>query len=230
MAHKEKARPAGLAFEHIWALFGLQFTVYCVFLPKLGPGHCPYLSEANINEMDLERHPQYRRSAQIFRLTLGCPGRPSFLWKMGTITAFLGFVLVAGTGATAAQEAPKSSAGNETEISIRRTDCRALVQYTDTDAASYKPGVDVNGRPVAGANVSDAGASIVPAEITFTLTLRLADFVPGLAAGLADTTAPIGEILVRGQDVFLNGRALNQRQSQVLTEQCRANLEGSATE
>lgn len=163
-------------------------------------------------------------------LTLGYPGRPSFLLKMGAIAAFLGFVLVASSGASVAQKALESSTGNETEISIRRTDCRALVQYTDTEAAAYKPGVDVIGRPVVGANLSDNGASIVPAEITFTLTLRLADFVPGLAASLADSAAPIGEISVRGQDVFLNGRALNEHQTQILAEQCRAHLEGSSEE
>jgi hypothetical protein len=162
-------------------------------------------------------------------LTLRCPGRPSFLSKMGAIAAFLGFVSMSGSGATAAQEAAESSE-KEPKISVSRSDCRTLVQYTDTGAAAYKPGVDVNGRPVAGANLTDNGASIVPTEITFTLTLKLADFVPGLPSALADSAAPIGEISVRGQDVFLNGRVLNDLQTQGLAEQCRANLEGHTQE
>ena len=64
----------------------------------------------------------------------------------------------------------------------------------------------------------------MPAEITFTATLRLNDFVPVIAAGLAGTGAPIVEITVRGQDVFLHGQALNELQEKSLADQCHTNL------
>jgi hypothetical protein len=148
---------------------------------------------------------------------------------MGAIVAFIGFVLLNSSVATA-QGGAEPRAPGQTEISVSRDDCKVLAQYADVGAADYKPGVDVNGRPVAGANLSGEGTSVVPTEITFTLTVRLADFVPGLATGLADSVAPIGEIAVRGRDVFLNDRLLNERQSQVLAEQCRTNLEVLTTE
>ena len=113
---------------------------------------------------------------------------------------------------------------------VRRTDCGAFVWDTDTNSAAYKPGVDVNGCPVAGTNVSDTGVSIVLAEITFTLTLCLADFIPYIAAGLAGSAAPIGEITVRGQEVFLNGHTLNELQTKGLDEQCRTNLDSCTEE
>jgi hypothetical protein len=93
------------------------------------------------------------------------------------------------------------------------------VRYTETNSGAYKPGVNVNGCPVAGANIADTGVSIVKANINFTLTLRLADLVPDIAAGLADSAAPIEEITVRGQDAFLNGHALNELQTKGLDYQ-----------
>lgn len=138
--------------------FGLQFIEYRVFVPKLELAHWPYLSELNFNEMDLERHSQYCRSEQIFLLTLECTGRLSFLPKIGALTVLLVSVLVAGSVTGAAQPAPpKNSVGNQMDISIGLTDCRALVRHTDTNSVPYKPGVDVNNSSVAGANVSDTG-------------------------------------------------------------------------
>ena len=63
------------------------------------------------------------------------------------------------------------------------------------------------------------------AEINFTLTFHLADFVPDIAVGLAGFAAPIGEITVRRQDVFLNRYALNELQTKSLDDQFRSNLD-----
>jgi hypothetical protein len=149
---------------------------------------------------------------------------------MGALAVLLGSILVAGSVTFAAQTPPPNSVGNQAENSIRGTDCRALVRCTDMNSAAYKPGLDTDVSPVAGANVSDTGVSIVLAEITFTLTLCLADFIPHIAAGLAGSAAPIGEITVRGQEVFLNGHTLNELQTKGLDEQCRTNLDSCTEE
>ncbi len=76
-----------------------------------------------------------------------------------------------------------------------------------------------------GANVTNQNPGLIPNEITFTLTLRLGDFAPDIAAGLADSTAPIGEIAVRGQEIFLNGHSLNTLQTEALAVQCQQQIE-----
>lgn len=200
----------------------LPFVVYSSL--NSGRGIALHLSEANINEMDLEGHPQYQRPKQIIRLTLGHRGNASIWPNTPAKAAFLatGLALLAATAA--AQSNQSDPPQGDTRITISDTDCRALVRYIDNGSAAYKPGVDVHGRPVAGANLSDKGTDLIPSEITFTLSLRLGDFAPDIAAGLADSAAAIAEITVRGQEVFLNERPLTDLQSEVLADQCRAKL------
>ena len=83
---------------------------------------------------------------------------------------------------------------------------------------------------MAGTNVSDTGVSIKPAEIIFTLTLRPADFVQDIAAGLAGSEAPIGEVTVPTHHLFLNGHALNELHTKGLADQCRSNLDSRTEE
>ncbi|MDA0366934.1 MAG: hypothetical protein O3C65_07730 [Proteobacteria bacterium] len=102
-----------------------------------------------------------------------------------------------------------------------------MVRYVDTGDAAFKPGVDVQGRPVVGANLSESSATVVPSDVTFTLTLRLGDLVPGIASSLAESSAPVGEVSIRGNDVLLNGQSLNDAQANILALACKAHLKDS---
>jgi len=176
--------------------------------------------------MDLERHPEYLRRMQILLLTwISASLHPGQLW-IGLKAAVFLVLLTAHAAAAEAEGEPESSRSEAQTIVVSREDCRVLAAYTEQGSADYKPGVDANGRPVVGANLADPAPSVVPDEITFTLTVRLADFVPGLTDSLADSAAPIGEITVRGGEVFLNGRSLNEAQSNTLAVACRDILAG----
>jgi len=175
--------------------------------------------------MDLERHPLYRRAEQIFRLTRGSLGGPSRGRRKALKIAFFGVALSVMPTVAMAQESAKQPPPEDLKITLSEADYQALVAYTDTDAAAYRPGVDAHGRPVVGANVTNQNPGLIPNEITFTLTLRLGDFAPDIAAGLADSTAPIGEIAVRGQEIFLNGHSLNTLQTEALAVQCQQQIE-----
>ena len=174
--------------------------------------------------MNLERHPLYRRAEQIFRLTLRSPGWLSAGCRIALKTALFAPIPLLFSAGIQAQESAQATGQDEAKIVLGEADCRALIAYTDTGAAAYQPGVDVHGRPVVSANVSTQSPSIVPDEVIFTLTLRLGDFVPNIANELADSSAPIGEIAVRGQEVFLNDHALNALQTEALAEQCDRHL------
>lgn len=183
------------------------------------------LSKANITGMDLERHPLYRRAEQIFQLTRGSLGWPSRGPRKALKIAVFGAALSLIPVLTTAQEAPKEAPPDHALIILSAADCRTLVAYTDTAAAAYRPGVDVRGRPVAGANVADQNPGLIPDVITFTLSLRLGDFAPNVAAGLADSSPPIGEIAVREKEVFLNGQSLNVLQTEAFATQCQHHIE-----
>lgn len=99
-----------------------------------------------------------------------------------------------------------------------------MVAYEDTGAADYKPGVDAYGRPVASADLDNTASQVLPREVTFALTVRLADLVPGLTNSLSDSTAAIGEITVRGNEVLMNGQPLTDRQRNAILIACRQRL------
>lgn len=74
-----------------------------------------------------------------------------------------------------------------------------------TNDATYVPGVDAYGRPVAPADLPDSGRYVLPEELTIPLTidiaerLELEERIPGLEGQI-----PIGTVTLRNNQVFFN--------------------------
>jgi hypothetical protein len=142
--------------------------------------------------------------------------------RLAVFCAFVGLTAVPGRAA----ETPSSVSAETVQIVVTEQDCRRLVAYEDTGAADYKPGVDAYGRPVTSADLDETASQVLPREVTFALTVRLADLIPGLTNSLSDSRAAIGEITVRGDEVLLNGQPLTDRQRNAVVIACRQRLGG----
>ncbi|NQV80089.1 MAG: hypothetical protein HQ495_06010 [Alphaproteobacteria bacterium] len=142
------------------------------------------------------------------------------------MAVFLVFLATQWSGAVAQNAAPETTSGVG-KIALSRASCVAIIRYVDTGDAAFKPGVDVHGRPVVGANISEPSTTDVSSDITFTLTLRLGDFGPGIASGLVDSTASVGEVSIRGNNVLLNGQSLSDAQANTLALACKTQIEES---
>jgi len=89
----------------------------------------------------------------------------------------------------------------ERTIAIARSDCELAVRYVTPPGVDYQPGVDVNGRPVAPADLDDGRRLQLPESIPVFITdnLRRRFHVPHHSA-LYDTDAVAGIVELRLSD------------------------------
>ncbi len=104
---------------------------------------------------------------------------------------------------------------NDTTITIDRQDCARLVT-SNVPSADYKPGVDVNGRPVVPADLPSNGASLPE---SFLIDIKRAGALP---AGLGGSDLYVGRVSVDplSGKVELNGRPLPNSVETVLAAEC----------
>lgn len=145
--------------------------------------------------------------------------------------------VIAGAGLAGAAWAQQQNASREKEIlggknareilapapSLSADACRQLANYQpkkDGDA-EYKPGVDVNGKPVVEADLG-GNAIPVPDTVRFHLSVDMAEYL-GLAgngpnpAGYVD----FGEVEIdRDGSVYLDGRPMESQQEAALRALC----------
>jgi len=125
-------------------------------------------------------------------------------------------------------------------VIVSAEDCRQLVEATPDADVAYKPGVDVNGDPVAPADLNGGYPNMVPDEITIPIGVDLADRLGRARArqhgNLNPTTADrpllpyagqaaIGTVTVRGNEAFWNDQPLAPQDQAVLAKACRERLE-----
>jgi hypothetical protein len=128
------------------------------------------------------------------------------------------------------------------ELTVTAEDCRKLIQATESADVEYKPGVDVNGNPVVGADLDGGYPDMVPQDITIPIGVDLADRL-GRARALAqgntnpteadrpllpyDGTLPVGTITLRGNTVYWNDQELAPQDDAALAKACRERMEMS---
>jgi hypothetical protein len=148
---------------------------------------------------------------------------------------FCAIAAVSGQGSFASAETVKLSTG----------DCTKLVQHRPADDVTYKPGVDVRGKAVAPADLGGGYNMQIPDEINIQIGIDLADRLAlrdarknsqaGAGAGLpAQTpvrkvlpysgTAPIGQLTVKGNDIYWNGERIAPQDEALLAEACSKGL------
>ncbi|NKB45714.1 MAG: hypothetical protein GKS03_15700 [Alphaproteobacteria bacterium] len=121
-----------------------------------------------------------------------------------------------------------SAATAQTSIlSVRTEDCRQLVSHVPSDDVAYVPGVDVRGRPVVPADLGGGYDIFAPEEINIDIQLDLAerlglggdDFASG-ASTLLSGEGVVGQVSVRGNDIYWNGNKLARDSHAALSAAC----------
>jgi hypothetical protein len=115
------------------------------------------------------------------------------------------------------------AAGNAT-IQVTGVDCRRLfVDHRPAPDVAYRPGVDVHGRPVAGADLNPAPQIRVPETVAFDVAVNLNRFGIPSSSPLFQPNVKLGEVRVdvlTGRTLY-NGEALGNPEIEALREACR---------
>ncbi len=114
-------------------------------------------------------------------------------------------------------------------ITVTAQTCAALAQYVPAPDVAYRPGVDVDGKQVAPADLGGAPALEVPADITVAITVEIAR-VLGIPAfpdparpqdDLYKPEAGIGVVTYRDGRFAFNGRPLQPDAEAALAALCQ---------
>ena len=101
--------------------------------------------------------------------------------------------------------------------------CAEVVSHVPDAGVAYTPGVDVDGNPVAPADLPDRASPIAADNFPIFLTLDLKKkFQVPDAAKLFKLQAVVGLIAVQGDQVFFNGQPIAPGEASLLAAACRA--------
>lgn len=127
--------------------------------------------------------------------------------------------------AVAPRQAPVQAQGQATRpptIIVERTACQWLKRHAPSADVAYTPGVDVNRRPVAPADLPGSADIRLPERIEVGITALLAErFGVPLDATFA-AEAYLGTVTVQGNRVLFNGQPVNPAAEEDLVALCRA--------
>jgi hypothetical protein len=132
----------------------------------------------------------------------------------------------AATAAAAPPPAPPpggASVSADGRVVVSSKACAEVVAHVPDAGVAYRPGVDVNGNPVAPADLPDSASSIGADgfPIFLTLDLKKKFRVPD-AARLFKLQEVVGLIAVQGNQVFFNGQPIAPGEASLLAAACRA--------
>ena len=119
---------------------------------------------------------------------------------------------------------PPAVAQDQARVTITRSDCQRLVRHVPAPDVAYQPGVDVNGRPVAPADLGSGVRIKVPEVIEIPIDVDLQDrfgIPPNRELFKAD--AFIGSVVVTVKDgrAYFNGQPLQDEAEFALTQRCQ---------
>ena len=145
---------------------------------------------------------------------------------MRIITAAMMAALAAGAVLPSAVSLAQTKKPAETEsIRASRADCRRLiVEHRPAPDVAYKPGVDVRGKPVVGADLNPAPQIQVPDNIAFDIAIDLSKYGLPANSALFQPNFKLGEVRmdVASGRVLYNGQPLGNPEIEALREACRA--------
>ena len=134
-------------------------------------------------------------------------------------TIFYGSVTIA---ILAIMAAPASAA--ERTIAVARSDCELAVRYVAPAGVDYQPGVDVDGRPVAPADLDDGRRLQLPESIPVIISEDTRKrFHVSHHSPLFDADAVVGIVELRLSDrrLTFNGVELSDPEANALAAMCR---------
>jgi hypothetical protein len=122
------------------------------------------------------------------------------------------------------QAVAQTQGPGDATIQVTGADCRRLfVEHRPTPDVNYRPGVDVYGRPVAGADLNPAPQIRVPETVAFDVAVDLRRFGIASTSPLFQPNMKLGEVRVdvlTGKTLY-NGEALGNPEIEALREACR---------
>lgn len=116
--------------------------------------------------------------------------------------------------------------GQPLRIVITKLDCSRLIRHVPDPDVAYQPGVDVNGRAVAPADVPGSGADAIPGllpdVLEFPLTIKPMQGATYAVRGSGDSQATLGTVRYDlARDVFtINGQPLGSAEQRDLARAC----------
>lgn len=113
-------------------------------------------------------------------------------------------------------------------VVIDHAACRALVRHEPADDATYKPGVDVHGKPVVEADIN-ASPIKVPETIRFNITVDVAKYAGINVPTGTEMQANMGEVVVMpdGKMTF-NGQPMEGDAEAALIALCKEQADNKA--
>lgn len=106
-------------------------------------------------------------------------------------------------------------------IRVTPDDCRRLVAHEPSADATYKPGVDVRGKPVAPADLGGGAQLNMNTDVSIPLTIDLAKrYGVTMPRGTEAKITP-GTVTVRNGKAFFNGQPMTDYDQQVIADACR---------
>lgn len=119
--------------------------------------------------------------------------------------------------------------GKEFTIQIPTEVCRKIViEHKPRDDVAYKPGVDVKGNPVVGADLYGTNTIKIPDHIQIPLNLDLIQYfgiMPGLGNNYLDK-AEVGnvDLYLRDNTVYYNGQPLQNDVAVAIKRACQEKM------
>lgn len=143
-----------------------------------------------------------------------CSALPSGQYALSVARRFLAVCAVFGCLAGG-----EARAREGTVVTISSEDCARLVVHRPDPDVAFRPGVDVDGNPVAPA---DIGASVIPPpvdEVSIVVEIELGGRLGMPPARSA--TAKVGTVVVKDGRAYFNDQALTGDAMQALSEACQ---------
>jgi len=145
----------------------------------------------------------------------------------GAALALLTAAAAAQTGKpTPLTPAAKAKPGKRTLIGrISRDDCRRLiVAHVPDPGVTYRPGVDVRGRSVKPADLPGGPRITLPRVFRIRLQVDLETYLGIVPQPGVDPDVTLGQLTVRGTQVYFNGQPLDDPHRSFIVAQCRHSL------
>jgi hypothetical protein len=148
---------------------------------------------------------------------------------MTRIGGICGAMLIVSAATAAAAPPPAApppggaSVSADGRVVVSSKACAEVVAHVPDAGVAYRPGVDINGNPVAPADLADSASPIAADNFPIFLTLDLKKkFRVPDAAKLFKLQEVVGLIAVQGDTVFFNGQPIAPGEASLLAAACRA--------
>lgn len=126
------------------------------------------------------------------------------------------FVVIIAFGFTA-----EAIAAEGTTIMVTKRDCQRIIAHQPRGDVEYKPGVDVRGKKVKGADLPGGNPIKMPDEITIDVGINLADKYGLGAGGQYKAEGSVGKVTVKGNKTYWNGQPLDQAEQNAIARACQ---------